>query len=313
MASSWLRSQLNLKATCKSYGLPLWQCPNFLFLIMGLVIIASIIFSYMIGTQIIEDPTVVALLTIILAGILLVIAYIITNSVERLAEASRLKAEFVSIVSHQLRSPISNLQWGLEVLLSDKVPLTEEKQKEYLHILKENSGRMQDLVNDLLVVSRIQEGSVKLAKKPFLFKETLTNLLEEFEPWIRASNIAIEIEGDDQLPQIFSDPLLLAQVAQNFVENAIRYGGSTIKVRYAKKGHNLYFEVADNGVGIPKGDQKNIFQKFFRANNVLRHETQGTGLGLYIAKSMIEILGGKIGFRSQENKGSTFWFTIPIK
>ena len=80
-----------------------------------------------------------------------------------------------------------------------------------------------------------------------------------------------------------------------------------------KKGKNLYFEIKDNGVGIPKGDQKYIFQKFFRSENILRYQTQGSGLGLYISKAIVERSGGKIGFKSEENKGSTFWFTLPIK
>ncbi len=114
------------------------------------------------------------------------------------------------------------------------------------------------------------------------------------------------------MPSIFSDQKMLVQVVQNLIENAIHYGGGNIHIRYAIKNKVFSFEVEDNGVGIPQEDQKHIFQKFFRSNNVLRYQTQGTGLGLYIAKSMIEKLGGTIGFRSQENKGSTFWFSLPL-
>ncbi len=311
MASSSLLSQLNIAKTCRALGLPLWQCPNFLFLIMGVLIIISTLSSYAIGTRLIGNPAVVALLTLILAAILLAIAFIITNSFDRLAEASRLKTEFVNIVSHQLRSPLSNLQWGLEVLLSEKMLPKDERQTEYLHILKENSDRMQELVNDLLVVSRIQEGSLLVEKKTFSFAELLNTILAEFNPWIRASHIVVKVEGQDPLPQITSDSLFLRQAVQNLIENAIRYGGGLITIRFSCKNSQLHFEVEDNGIGIPPADQKHIFQKFFRSSNASQRETYGSGLGLYIAKSMIEKVGGKIGFTSVENKRSIFWFTIP--
>ncbi len=163
MAVPSFLSQFNVGKSCRKYELPLWQCPHFLFLVMGLVIIGSVLFSYAIGTRLVEDPIMVALFSIILAGVLLVIAFIITNGFERLAQTNRLKSEFVSIVSHQLRSPLSNLQWSLEVLMSEKMKLNEQEEMGYLQMLKENSDRMQDWVNDLLVVSKIQEETVQFA------------------------------------------------------------------------------------------------------------------------------------------------------
>ena len=231
----------------------------------------------------------------------------------------------MSIVSHQLRSPLSNLAWGLEFLMSGRAGKIEESQTGYFQILKENSSRMQELVNDLLVVSRIDEGTLPWVCKEFSFGELLNAILAEYEPYIKASNIQLQVQGQNDLPRVVGDSSQLRHVVANLLENAIRYsakkhaqgvraGGreSSITIRYQKKGKNLLFEIIDNGVGIPKEDQRYIFQKFFRSSNALRHETQGSGLGLYIAKSIIERGKGSIGFRSQERAGSTFWFTMPL-
>jgi len=308
-------SQLNIPAQCKKYGLPLWQCPHFLFLIMGIIIIASTLIAYAIGTRYIEDPETMALIVLFITTILLILAFTITRSFERLAEASRMKSEFISVVSHQLRSPLSNLRWAIELLMSGRLGKIEEKQTEYFRILKENSGRMQELVSDLLTVSRIETATLPLKKKEIFLPDLINKLISEFEPFVKASNVEIEFLPEGNLPEILADPSQFRLVIENLLDNAIRYikDKGKAEIRLEKKGKNLYFEIRDNGVGIPKGDQKYIFQKFFRSENVMRYQTQGSGLGLYITKAIVERSGGKIGFKSEENKGSTFWFTLPIK
>lgn len=308
-------AQLNIPAQCKKYGLSLWQCPSFLFLIMGIIIITSTLIAYAIGTRYIKDPEIVALIVLILTGILFIVAFIITQNFERLAEASRMKSEFISVVSHQLRSPLSNLKWTLELLISGKLGKIEEKQIEYFKILKENSERMQELISDLLTVSRIETATLPLKKKEFSLEELTKELILEFGPLIRASNVEVKFEAQEDLPKVFADPNQIRLAIENLLDNAIRYikekGQVLIKLEKRKK--DLYFEIKDNGVGIPKKDQKYIFQKFFRSENVLKYQTQGSGLGLYISKAIVERSGGKIGFKSEENKGSTFWFTLPLK
>lgn len=308
-------SQLNILAQCKRYGLSLWQCPSFLFLIMGMIIITSTIIAYAIGTHFIEDPETVALIVLILTTFLLVIAFIINRSFERLAEASRMKSEFISIVSHQLRSPLSNLRWATELLMSGRLGKIEGKQTEYFRILKENSARMGELISDLLTVSRIETASLPLKKKEFSLEDLINKLISEFQPFAKASNVEIEFKVEKNLPKVFADPDQIRLVIENLLDNAIRYikEKGKIEILLEKRGKNLYFEIKDNGVGIPKEDQKYIFQKFFRSENIYRYQTQGSGLGLYIAKSIIEKSRGRIGFKSEENKGSTFYFTLPIK
>ena len=308
-------SQLNIPAQCKRYNLSLWQCPQFLFLIMGIIIIGSILAAYFIGTRYIENPELVALIILLVALILFIIAFITTRSFERLAEASRMKSEFINIVSHQLRSPLSNLRWAIELLMSGRLGKIEEKQTEYFRILKENSGRMRELVSDLLIISRIETTTLPLKKKEISLEDLIKKLISEFEPFTQASNVEIEFKSEENLPKILADPSQLHLVVENLLDNAIRYikNNGKVKMLLSRRGQNLYFEIEDNGVGIPREDQKYIFQKFFRSENVLKYQTQGSGLGLYISKAIVERSGGKIGFKSQEGIGSTFWFTLPIK
>jgi signal transduction histidine kinase len=307
--------QLNIPKQCKKYGLSLWQCPSFLFLIMGMIICLVSVFSYLIGTRYIAEPRIVALIVLIISAILLILATIITNSFERLAEANRMKSEFISIVSHQLRSPLSNLAWAIELLMSGKLGKIEEQQVEYFKILKENSDRMKDLVKDLLIVSRIESARLFLKREEFSLEELVKEIIKEFEPFAKASNCQIEFSFEENLPKIYGDRYQIRQVIENLLDNAIRYtkGKGKVKIKIKKEKNFVHFEIEDNGVGIPKEDQKFIFQKFFRASNVLKYKTQGTGLGLYISKAIIERSGGKIGFKSQEGVGSTFWFKLPIK
>lgn len=307
--------QLNLPAQCKKYNLSPWQCPQFLFLIMGIIIIVSILFAYAIGTKYIEDPYLVALVVIGIALVLLILAFIIAQSFEKLAEANRMKSEFVSIVSHQLRSPLSNLKWTIDLLLSEKVELEEKKELEYLKILEENAQRMGDLISDLLIVSRIEQGRFSPRNESIFLKGLIDKVIEEANIFSKAVNAEISFKPEENLPKFFFDPSQIKMVITNLLDNAIRYikDKGKIEIKLAKKGKNLYFEIKDNGVGIPQNDQKYIFQKFFRSQNVLKWQTNGSGLGLYIAKSIIEKTGGRIGFKSQEGIGSTFWFTLPIK
>lgn len=313
-------AELDVPGQCRKYGVSLWQCPNFLFLVMGGVIILSTLVSYALGKRYIEEPEITVLLILILTCILLVLSFIITRSFERLAEASRLKSEFVSIVSHQLRAPLSNMKWALDFLMSGRSGKVEDAQVGYFQILKQNSARMEELVSDLLVVSRIDQGTLPTETNMFVFKEFLDEILFEFDSYIKASNVQLKVEGEKRLPKLRQNESHLRHVVQNLLDNAIRYSAtsgeerkrSKVQIRYGKKNNKFFFKIEDNGVGIPKEDQKHIFEKFFRYRNALKQETQGSGLGLYIAKSLISLAGGTMHFKSEQDKGSTFWFHIPI-
>lgn len=310
--------QLNVRGNCKKYGLGMWRCPQFLFLVMGLVIIVTAVVTYVLGTRYIADPSLVSLIVLGLTLILLILSFSITRSLEGLAEANRLKSEFISIVSHQLRSPLSNLKWALEILISGRFGKVEGKPADYLQILSDNAQRMGELVSSLLTVSRIDQGTLPLHKAEFSLSDLAKETIAEFLPAAAASHVEIILLNDvseQSLPKAFGDVSQIKLVLENFISNAVRYtkGAGKVEVIIGPKNGGLMFSVKDGGVGIPKEDQKHIFQKFFRSDNVLKYQTEGSGLGLYIAKSIVEKSGGKIGFKSEEGKGSTFWFIVPKK
>lgn len=307
--------QLNIKKQCRKYDLPLWRCPQFVFVVMGILIIFSTLFTWAISSRYLEDPLLISLIVIFLAWMLLILSYVVTQSFERLAEASRMKLEFLTIMTHQIRAPFANLRWVTDLLLSKKSTVKEKGQEEeYLRILKENSQRLEELINKIITVSKIEQGRYPSKKELFILKDLIDKVILEFKSFAEASNIKVELEIVEGLPEIFGDVSQIREVLENFVDNAIKYtkDKGLVKISISKKGNNVYLEVKDSGVGIPKDDQKYIFQKFFRSQNAVKHQTQGSGLGLFIAKSIIDSHKGKIGFISKEGEGTTFWFVLPF-
>ncbi len=308
-------NMLNPFGECKKYRISLWQCPPFLFVLMGLIIIGVIIATYFIATLRIDDPKIVTLIVLAMAAILIVIDYIITRSFERISEASRMKTEFIDIISHQLRSPLVNLKYSLEVLISKKHGKISKKELEYFKILDENIKIMGNLINNLLLISRIESGKLPFKKQEFSLSELTKEIILKFKPFSEASNVKIKLKAKKNLPKVFADPFWLRQIIKNLLDNAIRYikQKGEVEVKISSKPKKLYFKISDTGVGIPKSEQKYIFQKFFRSKNILKYQTRGSGLGLYISKSILELMGGKIWFESKERKGTTFYFMLPIK
>ncbi|MBU2068209.1 HAMP domain-containing histidine kinase [Patescibacteria group bacterium] len=304
--------KLNPIEQCRKYNLSIWQCPSFLFPLSGLITILAMIGTYFVAVEY-TQPEIVALIVIGITAILIIIGYLIIKGFEDLAQANRLKTEFVNIASHQLRTPLTSIKWILELIQKSK-SLTHEEILEKLDEIKENNQRMIRLVNDLLDVARIEQKKLNLQPQKVFLNEIIQKLIEEYNPLAKASNIKIILETKSDIPVIIIDPQGISLVLYNLLDNAIRYtkGGGTIRIKLTKKGNSVRCEIQDEGVGIPNKDQKNIFQKFFRSQNIMKYQTVGTGLGLFIAKAFIKESNGKIDFWSQEKKGSTFWFELPI-
>jgi signal transduction histidine kinase len=199
------------------------------------------------------------------------------------------------------------------VLAGDAGKITSE-QKEFIQQAFDSNERMISLVNGLLNVSRIDAGRISIDPKPTDLIKLSETIINELKPLITASNLNFYFNKSKGLPIANIDSELISQVIANLLSNAIKYTPAKGRVDYniEVKNKEFIFTVKDNGFGIPKNQQAKIFQKFFRAENVVAKDTEGTGLGLYVAKSVVELSGGKISFQSTENKGSTFWFTLPL-
>lgn len=238
----------------------------------------------------------------------------IERDITKEKEIDRAKTEFVSLASHQLRTPLSTIKWYAEMLLSDDAGKLNKQQRDFINEIYVGNQRMVGLVSSLLNVSRIELGTFAIESEPVNFVEIAESVVGELLPEIKNKKLNLKKNYDANIPLINGDSKLVRIIFQNTLSNAVKYtpekGQITLTVE--KREPNIFISVADTGYGIPKGQQSRIFEKLFRADNVREKDTDGTGLGLYIVKAIVDEGGGKIWFESIENKGTTFYVTLPL-
>jgi PAS domain S-box-containing protein len=263
--------------------------------------------------------------TPIMAGSTLLGTIAVFRDVTREKEIDRTKSEFVSLASHQLRTPLTAINWYVERLRQGRLGKLKPKQQVYLNEIAYGSKRMAELVGALLNVSRIELGTFAIAPRPTHVKEVVDEILQDFKTDIEEKGMKIKIVYHKGIPMLNVDPSLLRLIIENLLDNAIKYtparGTITLDLdcanSRAKKEspllcRNLAIAISDTGYGIPRRQRHNIFKKLFRAENIKTLDTDGTGLGLYIVKSIVDYCGGTIRFTSQEKKGTTFRVVLPL-
>ncbi len=315
MESKW-HDSINLNKICGKYRVSLWQCPQFLFLVMGVVIILAMLTAYIVASKY-QEPELAALSVLILTGVLFVVGHMIVSAFEKVAIASLSKSQFISIMSHQLRSPLSGVKWQLNMMLAEdpaKSGMSDES-RGFLDAIYEQNERMIRAVNDLLEVNRIDDGDLVL--RPTLFSlYTLANrVTAEYDKYSSANNAKVSVFAQQDLPMVYADEERIKRVMEHLIDNAVRYGidKGDVTVSMEKKNDSVICKVSDQGAGIGDEDKERVFDKFFRSADATRYQTEGNGVGLYISKSIIKLSGGEMGFSSAVGKGSTFWFVLPIK
>jgi len=238
----------------------------------------------------------------------------ILHDVTREKAIERMKTEFVSISAHQLRTPLSAIKWTLKMFLDGDLGELTKEQREFLEKTYQSNERMINLINDLLNVARIEEGR-------YLYRPVLADIvpicqsvIDSYKEEIEKKNLKFEFKRPKELPKVRVDIEKISLAIQNLLENAILYNlpGGKIEISLKLKENKIEFSIKDTGIGIPKDQQRRVFTKFFRAPNAMRMETEGSGLGLFITKNIIEAHGGRIWFESEEGKGTTFYFTLPV-
>jgi len=305
-------SDLNISAQCREFKVELWACPHFLFVVMGFVMVSAIMATDYVSQRYTDQPEISALVVLGVTAVLFIISHIIVQSFERVARAARAKAEFIAIISHQLRSPLTAIQWFIESLQADPKncppPFCEN-----LSIIHEHSERMMKLVNELLEVNRIEEGRFVLKATPGSLLELTKQCIRDWAYIASQMQVRIELAASAVIPQSLFDTSHTRWVVENLINNSIHYArpDTTVRIRLEERAGELFWSVTNQGAGIAFKDAKRIFEKFFRSSGSSKLQTEGSGLGLFIAKSIIEAAGGKIGFTSQENHETTFWFTLP--
>lgn len=312
MEARALFNKLHLFRECRDYNLSIWQCPSFVFFVLGLVNIAAMLGTYFIATRYMDQPEIVALIVIGISLFIFIISHSVTEGFNKLAQASKMKTEFVSIASHQLRAPLSSIRWSLNLLEDGSSSPAETAT--FISFIKENTERMIKLVNDLLDVSRIEMGEITFSPQPTNIYLLAQKVIDNSALFAQANNVSLRLESPEVLPQAYVDPDKIFLVFQNLIDNAIKYIKGQGEVRVVLREENNFIKVAisDTGVGIPQSQQKYIFKKFFRSDNIMKYQTIGTGLGLFIAKAAIKQNNGQIWFESKEGKRTTFYFTLPI-
>jgi len=244
----------------------------------------------------------------------LVILHDITR--EKLVE--RVKTEFVSLAAHQLRTPLAAIKWTLNMLLDGDLGVITAEQREFIEKTYKSNERMISLINDLLDVTRIEEG--RYLYRPVLdnFENVVHFVINSHKDNLERKKIKLEFKRlKTKIPRIIIDVEKMRIAVDNLLDNAIKYtppgGKILVSLDYLKKTKEIEFEIQDTGVGIPADQKDRVFSKFFRGANVMRMDTEGSGLGIFITKNIIEAHGGKIWFESEENKGTTFYLTLPVK
>jgi len=230
-------------------------------------------------------------------------------------KAEDAKSEFVSLASHQLRTPIAGMKWSAELLEMDSPETLTPRQHKYMDRLLESIARMSVLVDDFLRVSRFELGNFKADYQTVNLPQLIADVMGELAEKVKYKNLQLHTDYDPEIINIVSDPNLLRMIVTNLCSNAVKYSpdGGKVQVVYKQENGLLKLEVADSGMGIPAQDQDQIFSKLFRASNAARDVPDGTGLGLYIVREAVSVLRGKISFTSTEGSGAVFTVQIPLE
>ena len=226
-------------------------------------------------------------------------------------ETLKMRNDFVSFVTHQLRTPLSGIKWMLE-LANDTLDETEKAS--YIEDARESADRLIGLVNDLLDASRLESGKLQLSLEPVDLRALTDAVLVDVATLIREKHHTLDVHAETDVPMTMLDPQLMRQVILNLTSNAIKYTppDGRIEIRMGTRGRSLYWSIRDSGIGISPAAQKRLFEKFFRADNAHTVDTEGTGLGLYLVRLIVERLGGAIACESSEGRGTLFHFTLPM-
>ena len=239
--------------------------------------------------------------------------FLVYSNVRREAHLSRLKSDFVANVSHELKTPLALIRLFAETLELGRVP-TEEKARQYYRVINKESQRLTQLINNILDFSRIEAGRKEYRFAPTPVGRIVSDVLEAYRFQIEQQGFELKVDVAPDLPEVEADSEALGQALLNLVNNAIKYSAEVKSLALAvrRDGDRVLISVADRGIGVPKAEHRKIFEKFYRGESSLVHETKGSGLGLSLVEHIMEAHGGSVEIDSVPGKGSTFTLALPV-
>lgn len=291
-----------------------WKSPDFLFVMIGLINIVMMLVTYWWASSWVYDPREAVIFVAIEAVLILAIGNVFVESSKEAISANALKSQFIDIVAHQIRTPLSAIKWSLELIKQENKENFSDKQRKYFDQIGKANEEIIDLANNFIGLVDL-ESNVEFKKD----KINLTDLIEQ-----RINNILflaeidgtkIEFKNESGLNYIKGDETKIAVIVDNLLDNAIKYGqaGRAIEVNLSKKNDCLIIRVTNFGMGIAQDEKKSIFEKFYRSRMARKKSVQGNGLGLYISKVLAQKMGGDLFFESIPEVKTSFFLKLPIE
>jgi signal transduction histidine kinase len=239
----------------------------------------------------------------------------LAGALKKVNDISNKKTEFVSAVSHELRTPLTSIKGYAAILIAGKIGELPDAVKERLAKINSHSDNLVALINNLLDIARIESGREEMKFATYKMKNTVDNVADLLAPQITAKGVKLNLRLPQQIENIYADASHAERVLINLLSNAIKFtpqhGTITLAVSPTLDSGYVVFSVSDTGIGIPASEVQKLFNEFFRVDNEINQNVKGTGLGLVLAKNIVQAHRGKIWVQSQVGQGTTFYFTLP--
>lgn len=241
-------------------------------------------------------------------------AVILLHDITDFVELDRMKSDFISIVSHELKTPLTSINGFVRLMAAERVGPVTEKQRHYLDVVQKQTESLTVLINDLLDLSRIEAGIIEVCHEPLVVSEVIGGVMQQLDNLAHEKEITLRVDIAADLPMISGDQARLGQVFMNLIHNAIKFTpqGGDIRIKAMKMGEFCLVKISDNGIGISAQDLPRIFEKFYQVDSSSTRRQSGTGLGLSISRQLITAHGGEMWVNSTRGKGTTFSLTVPF-
>lgn len=299
-----------VREEARQYGVPFWRLPDFLILIMAFVNIVGMLITYYLALNFVDDPRTAVIFVAIESAVILIIGNVVAESSRKVISNYKLKEEFIDLVSHQIRSPITNVKWNLELLNQEKLT---KKQKKYVDRLAGSVENIVSLVNDFVYLSRLDQSKKELTFQKTNMKNLTEGIVKDMKIFASSKGIKLKFVNNCKACFTRTDQKKIKIVITNIIENSLKYSyeNGEVEIEIYNERDNLIIKTKDQGCGIDKASQPFIFDKFYRAMDAKELSADGTGVGLYVSKVLLKEMNGQIWFESEKGKGSVFYISLP--